>query len=176
MTRYSTDMGLNAMKTITIDLEFQVKVKGQGHSDWIVPLKQEIIKTWDKMRWKLWHLALKKVKVKGQGQRSRSKVKVIQTLFRMFLTCFTCIPNYFLSSGLNAFVCTLPLVLVRPEQKSISMHLGQLEFYGISKAKINIYAFNLPSFISQFIYFMSIIHLRSKLFRFVIWYVFHCDC
>ena len=33
MTRYSTDMGLNAMKTITIDLEFQVKVKGQGHSD-----------------------------------------------------------------------------------------------------------------------------------------------
>ena len=71
MTSYSTDMGLNAMKTITIDLEFQVKVKGQGHSDSIVPFKQEIIKTWDKMRWKLWHLTLKhmsKVKVIGQGQ------------------------------------------------------------------------------------------------------------
>ena len=108
------------------------------------------------------------VKVKGQGQRSRSKVKVIQTLFRSFLRVLLVYLIILLSSGLNAFVCTLPLVLVRPEQKSISMHLGQLEFYGISKAKINIYAFNLPSFISQFIYFMSIIHLRSKLFRFAI--------
>ena len=109
---------------------------------------------------------------KGQGQRSRSKVKVKgqghSDFIEKFLTCLTCIPNYFLRSGLNAFVCTLPLVLVRPEQKSISMHLGRLQFYGISKAKTNIYALNLPSFISQLIYFMSIIHLRSKLFRFAI--------